>query len=379
MKQKAFNIMDYLKMRGDLAFSQDDFNCVDALILSQIVYNNVDGLVSADFKEKITMEELNTSFESSKDYEKRCNMGAMINKVTPELLKAAAKTRRFGKMKLSGFVNIIDEKEIKQFSAVTCQIEKDRYIVVYRGTDDTITGWYEDFNLVCLDEIPSQKAACNYLGKAMDALKGSFILTGHSKGGNLAVRAGMSIPAKSIGRLEAVYNYDGPGFPAQVYKSPSFLQIKDRLFSFFPHFCVVGMLFEHTNKYKIVDCAAEGILQHDPFAWKVLGPEFQLMSGFDEISAFVASSFNTWTKSLPIEDRKKFIDTFFDVMLASGVKTNYEIDQNKIVCGGKMIAKLTELSESERKSFKHALKVFVKVAKNNIPMFNVFKPKALSK
>ena len=373
MKQKYFTIMDYFTMRGDLTFAQSDFNSVDALILSQFVYNNMDGLVSADFKEKITLEELSERFTSAKDYETRCNMGAMINKLTPELITTAAKTRRFGKMKLSGFVNNINEKKVEQFSAITCQIEKDRYVVIYRGTDDTITGWYEDFNLVCLDEIPSQKSACDYLSKAMGALKGKFILTGHSKGGNLAVKAGMSIPSKSVGRLEAIYNYDGPGFPAQVFKTPGFLQIKDRVFSFFPHFCVVGMLFAHTNKYKIVDVAADGILQHDPFAWKVLGPEFQLMQDFDEMSSFVASSFNAWMTRLPVDERKKFIDTFFDVMFASGVKTNYEIDQNKIVCGGKMIAKLAEFSESERKSFKHALKVFVKVAKDNIPMFSVFK------
>ena len=373
MKEKIFNILDYITMRGDLSFAQSDFNSVDALILSQIAYNNIEDLVSADFKQKITLEELSKRFIATQDFESRCNMGAMINPLTPQLLLQAAKSHRFGKIKVSGFINKIDEQAIEQFSAITYQIEKDRYVTALRGTDDTIVGWYEDFNLGCLDEIPAQKDAGIYIQNAMSALKGSFILTGHSKGGNLSVKAGMSVPKKSIGRLEKVYNFDGPGFFAPVYKKPEFLQIKDRVFSYFPEFCVVGMMFEHTKQYKIVECSAKDILQHDPFSWNVIGPEFETAEKFDEASTIFYSSFNEWAAKLSQQERQKFIDTFFDVIYSSGAKTNYEIDQNKLVCGGKMIAKLAELSETERKSVVRAFKVFVKVAKDNIPMFSVFK------
>ena len=375
MKDKTFTILDYIKMRGDLTFAQSDFNSVDALILSQIAYNNIDCLVSPDFKQKITLEELAERFTATKDYEKRCNMGAMINPLTPKLLQEAARSHRFGKIKVSGFINKIDEAAIEQFSAITYQLESERYVVALRGTDDTIVGWYEDFNLGYMDEVPAQKDTREYVQGAMAALKGRFIITGHSKGGNLSVKGGMSVPKKSLGRLEAVYNFDGPGFFAPVYKTPEFLQIKDRVFAYFPEFCVVGMMFEHTNQYKIVACSAEGILQHDPFTWNVAGPCFETASAFDEASEIFYSSFNTWAARLSPQERKKFIDTLFDVFYASGAKTNYEIDQNKLVCGGKMLAKLAELSENERKSVTRAIKVFVKVAKDNIPMFSVFKPK----
>ena len=379
MKDKTFTILDYIKMRGDLTFAQSDFNSVDALILSQIAYNNIDCLVSPDFKQKITLEELAERFTATKDYEKRCNMGAMINPLTPKLLESAAESRRFGKIKVSGFVNKIDEKAIEQFSAITYQLESDLYVVALRGTDDTIVGWYEDFNLGYMDEIPAQKDTCGYVQAAMSSLKGSFIITGHSKGGNLSVKGGMSVSKKSLARLEAVYNFDGPGFFAPVYQSPDFLQIKDRVFAYFPQFCVVGMMFEHTNQYKIVACSAEGILQHDPFTWNVAGPAFETAPAFDEASEIFYSSFNAWAARLSPQERKKFIDTLFEVFYASGAKTNYEIDQNKLVCGGKMLAKLAELSETERKAVTRAIKVFAKVAKDNIPMFSVFKPKALVK
>ena len=379
MKDKTFTILDYIKMRGDLTFTQSGFNSVDALILSQIAYNNIDGLVSPDFKQKITLEELAERFTATKDYENRCNMGAMINPLTPKLLESAAKSRRFGKIKVSGFINKIDEAAIEQFSAITYQLESERYVVALRGTDDTIAGWYEDFNLGYMDEVPAQKDTREYVQAAMASLKGRFIITGHSKGGNLSVKGGMSVPKKSLGRLEAVYNFDGPGFFAPVYERPEFLQIKDRVFAYFPEFCVVGMMFEHTNQYKIVACSAEGILQHDPFTWNVAGPGFETAPAFDEASDIFYSSFNTWAAKMTLQERKKFIDTLFDVFYASGAKTNYEIDQNKLVCGGKMLAKLAELNENERKAVTHAIKIFVKVAKDNIPMFSVFKPKALVK
>ena len=189
----------------------------------------------------------------------------------------------------------------------------------------------------------------------------------------------MSLPEKSLSRLKAVYNFDGPGFFAPLYKTPEFLQIKDRVYSYFPQFCIVGMMFEHTKQYKIVQCSAEGILQHDPFTWNVAGPLFENAANFDETSEFFYTSFNAWAARLSVEERKKFINTLFDVIYASGAKTNYEIDQNKIVCGGKMLAKLAELDEAERKAVVRAFKVFVKVAKDNIPMFSVFKPAALLK
>ena len=379
MHDKSFTILDYIKMRGDLTFAQSGFNSVDALILSQIAYNNIDGLVSSDFKQKITLEELAERFTATKDYENRCNMGAMINPLTPKLLESAAKSRRFGKIKVSGFINKIDEAALEQFSAITYQLESERYVVALRGTDDTIAGWYEDFNLGYMDEVPAQKDTREYVQAAMESLKGRFIITGHSKGGNLSVKGGMSVPKKSLGRLEAVYNFDGPGFFAPVYERPEFLQIKDRVFAYFPEFCVVGMMFEHTNQYKIVACSAEGILQHDPFTWNVAGPCFETAPAFDEASEIFYSSFNAWAARLSPQERKKFIDTLFDVFYASGAKTNYEIDQNKLVCGGKMLAKLAELSETERKAVTRAIKVFAKVAKDNIPMFSVFKLKSLVK
>ena len=116
-------------MRGDLSFEKSPFNSVDALILSQISYNNIDGLVPAGFDSSITMAELAQSFLTLDDYAERCNMGAMINALTPVLLQKAAESKRFGNIRVSGFINKIDEEKVEQFCAVTYEIEKERLML----------------------------------------------------------------------------------------------------------------------------------------------------------------------------------------------------------------------------------------------------------
>ena len=369
---KDYNILDYIALRGDVSFAQSPFNSVDALILSQLSYNNMEEIVPDDFNNKIKLSDVAHIFKNPKEILKRCNMGAFINPLTPRLLVNAGESERFGSINLCGFVNIIDEDKIEQFSAVTYELYKNQYLIVYRGTDDTVVAWYEDFNLGWMDEIPAQKDAALYAKKAFSTLKGSFSIAGHSKGGNLALKAGLSLEKAERKRLQTIYNFDGPGFYPEVLKSDGYLKIQDRIRSYYPQFCVVGMMFEHGPAYQIVRSSDEGILQHDPFGWNISGSTFQTEASFDETSRFVYESFNSWTRRLSVAERKRFIDVFFSVIYASGAKTNSEIDQNRVICGGKMLAKMAELTDSERSDFMRAVKNLIDVAKDKLPMINVF-------
>jgi len=370
--KKDYNILDYITMRGDLTFDQAPFNCVDALILSQLAYNHLEGLVSQDFGTKITLKDLLTVFENADDLDKRINMGSLINPLTPRLLLMAAASRRFASIKLSGFSEITDEDKMEQFAAVTYEISKNHYLITFRGTDDTIVGWYEDFNLGYMEEIPAQTDALLYVRRALAELKGTFSLSGHSKGGNLAVKAGMVFAKEAIKKLDSIYNFDGPGFYKEFYESPEYHKLDGKVQSFYPVFCIVGMMFEHRQPYVIVGSSNDGILQHDPFGWKLSATGFVQEKEFDEKSRFFYDTFNSWTKRLSAQEKKRFIDAFFSVLYASGVKSIYEIEQNRIVCTGKMFAKLAELKEEERKAFMNAIKVLIEVGKDKLPVINAF-------
>ena len=187
------DILEYITWRGDLDFELVPLNEVDALILCQLSYLDFGGSVGDGFSAGVTVREAADRFFAAEDSSRRSDVGALINFKTVELLKAAGKSVRFGSLLMCGYGAQTDEVEELQFAAVTfvCgKLRRPRWsFVAYRGTDDTIVGWKEDFNLGYKDTVPAQRSAAAYLAGAARNLKGALYAGGHSKGGNLALFA----------------------------------------------------------------------------------------------------------------------------------------------------------------------------------------------
>src|SRR5690606_11357118 len=140
---KMSNIIDYLHWRGDLTFRQDEFNEVDNLILSVLCYNDFKGIVPPIGQEgHILLRDAAAKFKKTKDTENLKELPFL--KDIPGFLEKAAATRRFGELKLSGYVDQVDIQRIKQFSAMVFTIFDDLHFAAFRGTDDSIAGWKED-------------------------------------------------------------------------------------------------------------------------------------------------------------------------------------------------------------------------------------------
>ena len=155
------DIFDYISRRGDLTFEQDGFNELDALVLSRLSYLPFDGAVSSCLFDEITLEQAAMRVFATDDYEKN-----LLWKGDADLLKATAESKRFGKILVSGYVNEVESDVSMQFSAITFEFLKKNYFISYRGTDNSLVGWQEDFNMFFTFPLPSQK-------KALDYLKGS--------------------------------------------------------------------------------------------------------------------------------------------------------------------------------------------------------------
>ena len=150
------NMMDYLAWRGDLSFAASEFNEVDSLILSQLVYVDLDGIVpGTDTKESISLAEASESYWETHDREEILSRVSMT-KSAPFVMKKMAKTRRFSNLRLRGYVNDINDEEQSQFSVMCVTFPDETLYVAFRGTDNTITGWREDFNMGYLSETPGQ-------------------------------------------------------------------------------------------------------------------------------------------------------------------------------------------------------------------------------
>lgn len=373
------DFFDYLNWRGDLTFDQVPFGKLDALMLAHLSYSLFDGVVPSSFDEKKTLSQVAKDFAAMPDYEKRINIGFLINKRTAELMFKCAESERYKNMELCGFRNIYNEENVEQFAALTYIIKEKgqkKTIIGLRGTDDTIVGWKEDFNIAWLEQIPAQKDALEYFEEAASALDGDFILAGHSKGGNLVINTAVMCGDRLQKRVSEVYNFDGPGFAKEFFEKPEYKAVEERIYSFYPGFSVVGMIFHHPKKFEIVKSDGFAFWQHDAMSWQIMGNNFVNESEFTEESRLFYKAFNEWIDKLDKNQKKDFVETMFFILEASGAKTNNEIEKDALKCTARMIASYAEMDKNRRKEMKKILSMFKDVITDDIP---IFKPLVLLK
>lgn len=80
------------------------------------------------------------------------------------LMRQAAETARFREVSLFALESLHDEDRQMQFAAVSFLLPDGSVYAAYRGTDMTIVGWQEDFNMSFLSAVPAQVKAAEYAG-----------------------------------------------------------------------------------------------------------------------------------------------------------------------------------------------------------------------
>lgn len=361
------NIEDYIRWRGDLSFEQSPFCRVDALILCQISYLNFDGLLTDyDFTSEKKLSELAELFENARDFKKRSETGLLINRKTAPFFLQAARCRRFENILITGYVSKTDLAIEEQFAAASYKLPDKTNFICFRGTDDSIVGWKEDFNLATETEVPAQKDAVEYLENAAKNLKGKLMAGGHSKGGNLAMYASAVADKKICDRISCIYNNDGPGFYEARVKSPEFLRIADKVQSFYPQFSIVGMLFHHIGKQSFVESDETGVMQHDPFSWHIMANNFVLLENNDYGSKFFHNTFNEWIVKLEPEKREIFVDTVFKIIESTDARTNTELEANFAKNSVKILKAINKLDPEMRKVCKDTVIEFFKAGHSQL-------------
>lgn len=304
---------DYFKWRGDLSLSKIPLNEIDALVLSTLSYLDFEGLV----KEKV--EEGTSLLHIAKAYEKmESTEGKYRVKNDLKLLQAAAATERFGNLKFTFYRNRYDEKKETQFAAVTSILDENTAVIIFRGTDLTLAGWKEDFNMSFMDLVPAQEEAVCYVEEFSKEWKGNFYITGHSKGGNLAVYGAVKCREEIKDRILRIYNQDGPGFSKKFLEQEAYQKILPKIITYVPHSSVVGMIFEHEEQYQVVKSKQFGLLQHDPYTWELEGPAFILMEEITESSKLIDQVLKRWLEEMTIEERGDFVDTIYEILTQNG-------------------------------------------------------------
>ena len=318
------NFLDYLDWRGDLPFSRDPFNEVDNLILSEIAYAELGGIVPAPGEEgSVTLREAAERYEA----EGR-DQSHMANDPGPLLLRAG-KSERFGTAKLSAYAEQTDTAEQLQFAAVTAELSDGSVFVAFRGTDNTIVGWREDFNISVLPETPGQRLAAEYLNEAAARFAAPLRVGGHSKGGNLAFYAAAFCESAVKPRLLAVYSNDGPGFRREITQRALYREVWPKLKKILPEESIIGLLLTDDEERTIVKSSAEGGQQHNPYTWQVQGGRLLRAEKLSAKSVLLDEALDRWVDALGDEQRQNLVSAIFDSLDASGAVTLNELNANK--------------------------------------------------
>ena len=348
-------IFDYLDQVAYDSIYETPFNELDMLMLTEITYLPFDQIVSDQISPDCTCR----LFEAAEKMPQDLSM--LVTKNRLKLLEKIASSTRFKNIKLMGYVNDIDPDVQKQFAAMIFKIKPETYVLTFRGTDDSIIGWKEDFHMTYMDQVPAQKTAVNYLRKAMDALPGQFILTGHSKGGNLASYAASQIEPEYQERIQIIYSYDAPGLNHSVITSQGYQTISDKIKRYIPQGSIVGMMLETPKQAQIVKSTAiGGLAQHDTFTWQISGQTFVLLDNLNPDSLQVDRTLKNWVDSVSDEELKDFFDLFFGLILDAGISSINDLTKlenfNKILA---VFENANALTDQEREMLTRLAKLLV--------------------
>lgn len=337
------DIFDYLQWRGDLSFGSASLCPVDALILAMLPYIRFEGILPASpGGEPIRLADVATTYLQG-------TAETPQNENHHKLLRALQKSPRYAPLRMVGAQKEVSAEDGMQFAALSVLLPGQNLLVAFEGTDDTLIGWREDFRMSYECPVPAQLRAVEYLRAAAAAhpLRRIYV-TGHSKGGNLAMYAAVHCGPEYRYRIRAVYNHDGPGFCDDTLSSPAYVEMRDRIHTYLPASSIVGVLLEHDDNYKIVQSTNPGLLQHDPYSWQILGADFVYTSERTAFGRETEAILDRFVKELSPERKRQFGEALFTVLESTEQSTVSGITGNKLQSLRRMISSYGELAPEVR-------------------------------
>lgn len=339
------NIMDYISWRGDLTFAQSPFNEVDNLILACFSYVNLDGIPAVSGQKGIELKKLVKEFKKLHTI-KELEADKSFIRLAPFMMFEMAESVRFGNCVIRNYVNEIVTEAEQQFSAVEIVLDDGTSYISFRGTDDTIIGWKEDFNL-STGVVPAQERAVEYMQRISDKASGMLRVGGHSKGGNLAIYG--SVMCKSVhDKILEIYSNDGPGFSKEFQESPETAEMMPKIIRIIPEYSIIGTLLEHEKQPIIVASTSRGLLQHDGFSWEVQGPGLVRRDSLNKTALRFIEILHKWIDGMDMEQKRLLIEDLFATLQASGYENLSEVQSGGLKSLAAMVKRLDKFAPESR-------------------------------
>ena len=372
------NLFDYLDWRGDVPFQTDPFNEVDNLILSVLAYVELDSIVPGPVLDsdgspareslrfpRIGIREVCRLFWETHSEEEVRKSGTFY-KEAPFILEKLCSGARFQDMQLAGYVNRVSGLDNEQMSAFCGFLSDGTVYVSFRGTDDTLIGWKEDFYFSFETGTSGQKRAARYLSSVLKNTDCPVRVGGHSKGGNFAVYAAAFCSESAEGRILDVYTNDGPGFLKNVIQTKEYQSILPRVHSIVPEESLFGLILDSDFTHKVVTSSRKGIMQHDALSWKVRRNRFEEASSLSEASLIAEKTLETWLRGLNLKERKEFVDIIFSILEDSGLENVSEISRSQLRVIPELVKSWFELDVKNRRVLREAIRGFLRTGATSL-------------
>lgn len=316
------NMLDYIKEFGHVSFEERAFSEIDALVLTELEYLPLEKVVPSDENGEnfVTVKEIAEYMQEHKQ-ELFDENPMMITEERHEVSQVIADAPRFQSLKFFGVVSEWDKDTTKQFAAVTVEVEPSVRLVVFRGTDETLIGWKEDFLMTYSPLVAAQTDAKEYLAKQASLWGGELMISGHSKGGNLAIYAAATQEEDVQLRIVDIFCFDSPGLYRSVLETKGYQNIVPLAMRYIPQDSLVGLMLESEVPYVIVKSNATGAMQHSAMTWEIEDGQFIKMEKLTKNSQLNDQTFKKWTESVSDEELELFWNVFFELLFSVGIDT----------------------------------------------------------
>jgi len=316
------NMLDYIKEFGHVSFEERAFSEIDALVLTELEYLPLEKVVPSDENGEnfVTVKEIAEYMQEHKQ-ELFDENPMMITQERHEVSQVIAEAPRFQSLKFFGVVSVWDKDTTKQFAAITVEVEPSVRLVVFRGTDDTLIGWKEDFLMTYSPLVAGQTDAKEYLAKQASLWDGDLMISGHSKGGNLAIYAAATQEEDVQLRIVDIFCFDSPGLYRSVLETKGYQNIVPLAMRYIPQDSLVGLMLESEVPYVIVKSNATGAMQHSAMTWEIEDGQFIKMEKLTKNSQLNDQTFKKWTESVSDEELELFWNVFFELLFSVGIDT----------------------------------------------------------
>ncbi|WP_294052116.1 Mbeg1-like protein [Streptococcus sp.] len=365
------HLIEYLEKVENLTFDQEPLNILDKVCINEIGYLTYEKwLTDSDLKKTINLHDFAEGKELNPDYT------FMVTKERVELAEAMVRSRRFAGLSLSNYRSVLDKEVEKQFAAMIFSLpELDYHQLVFRGTDDSVIGWKEDFQLTYSREIPAHRSAMTFLEEHLPNLSGCITVSGHSKGGNLALYSAVQSSTALREKISELLLLDSPGLMKSLLEKPSYQELKAKMTVIRPQDSVVGVMLYWDRPAQLVAAEGIGFAQHNALTWEVdlTTNDFVHVDQPTDLSQRLEETFQEWIETLPNQELKQVFDLVFDTILDSGIESLDDIGIQALPQLGQMLQEFGNLSDKQKKvlqdGFNQLLWIFWKSGnkKSNLP------------